>query len=95
MKDIRICVGSSCFLKGSHQVMDAFAALLREHALGDQVTLAGAFCLEQCRDGVAVSIDGVTHSVPNADAARALFESLWETETPGGSDAKANDRTEG
>jgi NADH:ubiquinone oxidoreductase subunit E len=70
---VEICMGSSCFLKGSYQVLDAFQELCRRHALQETVAIAGAFCKEHCRDGVSVEIDGQLFSVPDAEAAHALF----------------------
>lgn len=73
MQLIQVCVGSSCFLKGSYQVLDTFTKLLEEYCLTDSVQIVGAFCMEQCQHGVSVSIDGTYHSVPDIDSARALF----------------------
>lgn len=73
MQLIQVCVGSSCFLKGSYQVLDTLTQLLKEYQLSDKVQIVGAFCLEQCQHGVSVSIDGNYYSVPDIDSARALF----------------------
>ena len=77
MRQIEVCVGSSCFLKGSYRVLDTFTALLRQHGLQDAVTVAGAFCKEHCREGVSVEIDGTVYSVPSIEAARDLFARVF------------------
>ena len=77
MRLIQVCVGSSCFLKGSYAVLDTFTALLRQHGLEKDVRIAGAFCMEHCRDGVSVSIDDIIYSVPDAESANQLFCRLF------------------
>ena len=80
MHTIVVCVGSSCYLKGSNQVLDMFTSLVRQYGLESSVTIAGAFCMEQCQHGVAVCIDGTMHSAEDLTAARALFEPLLVAE---------------
>lgn len=55
---VQICVGSSCHLKGSEQLVALFQeAIAREH-LENDVTLAGSFCTGRCnRVGVTISVD--------------------------------------
>ena len=77
MRKIEVCLGSSCFLKGAYAVLDTFTALLRQHGLQQEVTVAGAFCKENCRAGVSVEIDGQVYSAPDTDSARALFARLF------------------
>ena len=60
---ITVCIGSSCHLKGSRQVVERLRRLLDESGLGDRVELSGTFCMGQCRIGVCVDVDGVLHSV--------------------------------
>ena len=60
---VTICIGSSCHLKGSRQVVEQLQRLITEHGLADEVSLAGSFCLEQCQKGVCVTVDGQFFSV--------------------------------
>ncbi len=60
---ITVCIGSSCHLKGSRQVVEKLQKLIFDHALKDQVELSGTFCMGQCQKGVCVDLDGVVHSV--------------------------------
>ena len=56
--NIQICVGSSCHLKGSEQVVDLFQKAIEERNLTDKITLAGSFCIGRCnREGVTVQVD--------------------------------------
>ena len=55
--ELAICVGSSCHLKGSRDVIDAFKKELSSRALEGKVELKAAFCLGQCgHDGVSVKV---------------------------------------
>ena len=70
MISILVCVGSSCHLKGAHDVVQAFKREISSRKLDQEVFLTGAFCLGRCIDGVSIKIDdelilGVTpESVP-------------------------------
>lgn len=55
---VQICVGSSCHLKGSQQVVEKMQSLISEYKVEDQVVLTGCFCAERCnRVGVTVTVD--------------------------------------
>ena len=71
---ITICLGSACHVKGSHFVLEGLKALIKEHNLEDQVTLAGTFCTGNCQRGVCVSIGDQLYSV-SPDTTRSFFES--------------------
>ena len=59
---IQICVGSSCHIKGSPDIVELLQNAVEEYHLGDEVTLAGSFCIGKCnRDGVTVQIDDDIH----------------------------------
>lgn len=55
---VTICIGSSCHLKGSRQIVERLQALVKEHQLEDKVELAGTFCMGNCVNGVSVTVDG-------------------------------------
>lgn len=55
---ITVCIGSSCHLKGSRQVVQTLQRLIAEHQLQDQVELSGTFCLNNCQNGVCATLDG-------------------------------------
>lgn len=58
-----ICIGSSCHLKGSRQIVERLQALVQKKGLEDKVELGGTFCMGDCVNGVNVTVDGVKHSV--------------------------------
>lgn len=59
---IQICVGSSCHLKGSQDIVSLLQAAIAEHKIEDDVTLVGSFCIGKCnRQGVTVQINDDVH----------------------------------
>ena len=63
MLKITVCIGSSCHIKGSRQVVEQLQKLIAENNIGDKVELGGTFCLGQCQQGVCVMVDDSFHSV--------------------------------
>ncbi|HHX21689.1 MAG TPA: (2Fe-2S) ferredoxin domain-containing protein [Clostridiales bacterium] len=59
---IQVCVGSSCHLKGSHDIVGLLQKAMEEYHLEDEVTLAGSFCIGKCnRIGVTIQVDDDIH----------------------------------
>lgn len=54
---ITVCIGSSCHLKGSRQVVEKLQTLIIENNLKEKVVLAGTFCMGNCQNGVCVTVD--------------------------------------
>lgn len=55
---ISICVGSSCHLKGSYEVVNKFQELIISHKLENIVELKASFCLGKCaNNSVSITID--------------------------------------
>ncbi len=70
---INVCIGSSCHIKGSRQVVEQLQQLICAHGLSDKIELAGTFCMGKCQQGVCVEADGVLHSV-STDGVNTFFE---------------------
>lgn len=60
---ITVCIGSSCHIKGSRQVVEQLQYLIRENHLDDKVELSGTFCMGKCQQGVCVTVDDDFFSV--------------------------------
>ena len=63
MLKITVCIGSSCHVKGSRQVVEQLQDLIAEHGVGDKVELGGTFCMGKCQKGVCVNVGEEFHSV--------------------------------
>jgi NADH:ubiquinone oxidoreductase subunit E len=55
--DVYICVGSSCHLKGSYQILNIFQELIKKYKLEDKVEMKASFCLGHCTSGVALKVE--------------------------------------
>lgn len=60
---ITVCIGSSCHLKGSRQVVQSLQQLIEKNSLSDKVELSGTFCMGNCQKGVCVTLDGELYSL--------------------------------
>ncbi len=69
---ITVCIGSSCHIKGSRQVVEQLQSLIEENSLGDKIELGGTFCLGRCQEGVCVTVDDEFHSV-SPDTVKDFF----------------------
>ena len=56
MVKITVCIGSSCHIKGSRQVVEGLQTLIAEKKLGNKVELGGTFCMGKCQHGVCVTV---------------------------------------
>lgn len=60
---VTVCIGSSCHLKGSRQVVESLQRNIADSGLTDTVELGGTFCMGKCQQGVCVSVDDDFFSV--------------------------------
>lgn len=72
---VQICVGSSCHLKGSQEVIELMQNAVSEHHLENEITLAGSFCSGKCnRTGVTVTVDDEVFPGVNRENFREFFD---------------------
>ena len=70
---INVCVGSSCHLKGSYEIINLMKEKLEKNGLTDKVQLAAAFCLGKCTDGVTIKVDDEIITGVSADNFDEIF----------------------
>ena len=70
---VTVCIGSSCHIKGSRQVVEQLQYLVSKNNLGDKVELGGTFCMGKCQQGVCVTVDQEFYSV-TPETAEEFFE---------------------
>ena len=75
---VTVCIGSSCHIKGSRQVVEQLQYLIAKNKLGDKVELGGTFCMGKCQQGVCVTVDEVFHSV-TPETVEEFFEKNIKT----------------
>ena len=72
---IQVCVGSSCHLKGSPDIVELLQKAIEENNLGDEITLVGSFCIGKCnRIGVTVQVDDNIHVGVTTDNVKEFFQ---------------------
>ncbi|HKM32267.1 MAG TPA: NAD(P)H-dependent oxidoreductase subunit E [Oscillospiraceae bacterium] len=71
---ITVCIGSSCHLKGSRQVVEQLQTLIAQNNLKDSVDLSGTFCMGNCQKGVCVTLDDKSFSL-TPENTKEFFES--------------------
>ena len=72
MVDVKICIGSSCHLKGSYNVINTFQQMVEELSLHDKVEMNAQFCMRNCQQGVSVCVDEEVFSV-SPETAKEFF----------------------
>ena len=72
---IQVCVGSSCHLKGSPEIVELLQKSIEKENLGDSVTLVGSFCIGKCnRVGVTIQVDDEIHTGITRENFREFFK---------------------
>ena len=72
---VQVCVGSSCHLKGSGEIVELFQKAIEEHHIEDEVVLSGSFCSGKCnRIGVTIQVDDDIHVGITRENFREFFK---------------------
>lgn len=71
---IYVCVGSSCHLKGSYEIISLMNDSIEKNNLKDSVELKAAFCLGKCTDGVSIKVDEEIITGVSKDNFEAIFD---------------------
>lgn len=75
---IEICVGSSCHVRGSYEVVKNVEAFVKDQGLEQDIELKGCFCMGHCTEGVSMKVDGVVLQVSEDTVVELLSEKLRE-----------------
>ncbi len=67
--EIRVCVGTSCYLKGSQDLLHHLAKHVADQGLQDQVQVKATFCFEKCDKGPTIKIGDKV--IDHCDVAKA------------------------
>lgn len=74
MTTISVCIGTSCHLKGSYNIIQTFQQLIEENGLHDRVGLKGSFCMRSCdQSGVRVNLGEESYNIAPEEA-HAFFK---------------------
>lgn len=73
MLTITICIGSSCYVRGSDKVAETFEQIIQDNDLNAEVELAGSFCMDHCSMGVSVRVGEKIYRGVHPEDAKAFF----------------------
>lgn len=62
MREITICMGSSCFSRGNSVIAQMIQDFIRDNNLENEVEIRGCLCTGECRQGPNIRIDGKLYS---------------------------------
>jgi NADH:ubiquinone oxidoreductase subunit E len=71
---ITICVGSSCYVRGSEKLAETLQRLVEREGLAARVEFTGAFCMEQCSMGVSVRVGERMYRAVDVQDAEGFFQ---------------------
>lgn len=72
---IQVCIGSSCHLKGSYDIVALLQKAVQDSGYDCEITLAGSFCTGFCnRVGVTIAVDEEIIT----QVTRENFREFWE-----------------
>ena len=71
---VKVCVGSSCFIKGASEIVEMMEKKVSEGKLDGEIVLVGSFCAVKCnRIGVTVTVDDDVYT----GITKENFEKFW------------------
>lgn len=70
---LKVCVGSSCHLKGSYDVIEKFKECIKKYEAEGKIDLQASFCLGHCSEGVTIKADEEFLLNVNKDNAEEIF----------------------
>ncbi len=78
MLSIRVCIGSSCHLNGSYNIVHTIQQLIEEAQLHDRIGLEAVFCRKEChKSGVSVLVNEKPYRI-DSQSAKEFFQTTIE-----------------
>ena len=76
--EITICLGSSCFSRGSKDVLRTIKRYLQEKDIEDEVFFHGQLCSGQCEKGPNMRIDDKDYHEVNEENVIGILDEVFE-----------------
>jgi NADH:ubiquinone oxidoreductase subunit E len=73
-KEIKICLGSSCFSRGNKTTLQVVQKYLKDHQLERDVNLKGMHCFSNCNTGPIMKIGEKVHEQVSSETALEILE---------------------
>lgn len=75
---IKVCVGSACYIRGSHTIINRLKELIEENDLTNMIELKATFCIGHCNKAVCVMVDEEIYAVSESNINDFFEESILE-----------------
>lgn len=72
--EVKVCVGSSCHVRGGALTLKALKSLIESHGVTDRVDLRADLCLDNCLRAPNVVVDGTLFGGVTPDRAEQFFK---------------------
>ncbi len=76
--EVDVCLGTSCFLKGSQDLLQALAKYINTNELGEHVEVKASFCHQKCGRGPVVKIGDKTFEHADFDTVRGTIDEVMQ-----------------
>ncbi len=73
MLEIKVCVGSSCHIRGGAKTLKIMKSLIEANELADQVDLSADLCLDNCLQAPNIVVNGTIYGGITPDKAEDFF----------------------
>jgi NADH:ubiquinone oxidoreductase subunit E len=74
MVEVKVCVGSSCHIRGGAKTLKLLKTYIEQYDLADNVDLVADLCLDNCVNAPNVVVDGTVHGGVTPDKAEEFFK---------------------
>lgn len=73
-KELKICMGSSCFSRGNKKTLQVIQKYISDHDLEDLIILKGNHCFSDCSKGPVVKIGSTVYENVNQTSILDILE---------------------
>jgi len=74
IKQIKICMGSSCFARGNNNNLDFIENYIKNNNLSTKIELFGSRCENKCSIGPNIVIDGQEYQNVTLEILKEIFD---------------------
>ncbi|NPA35452.1 MAG: (2Fe-2S) ferredoxin domain-containing protein [Chlorobi bacterium] len=75
--EITICLGSSCFSRGSREILKTIKSYLKDRGLEEKVFFHGQLCSGRCEKGPNMKIDDVDYHEVSEENVTDLLDEIF------------------
>lgn len=79
-KEIKVCMGSSCFARGNADNLELIEKYIKEFNLDAKVELFGARCENECEKGPHIFVDGKKYSEITLEQVEQIMKEIVDNE---------------